>query len=344
MKDWELNKTKYLEEFPMKLHTTLLASATAATVLSLSMTMPALAEIPETTIQIAHVYNPGNIWFETADKFAKGVEAASDGKVTVNIAPGGTTGTWQEAIEALQIGTNNVVLESIGTLDRYDPLPGIEAFPYLIRDLDHFKKVYYGDIGGEFADEVAERTGFKIVGAGYRGARKLSANKKVEKPEDLKGLKLRVPPLKMYRRTWELLDASPVPMPALEIYTGLQQGVIDGQENPLEVIYTFKWYEHQPYVMNTDHVIGAMTFIFDANWFSSQPEELQAILVEQGERAMLWATDQMVAKEDEYAKMLEENGVEIVTPDMEAFRATVAPIKDEFPELKEWVERINAVQ
>ena len=122
----------------MKLYTTLLASATAATVLSLSVAMPALAEIPETTIQIAHVYNPGNIWYETADNFAKGIEAATDGKVTVNIAPGGTTGTWQEAIEALQIGTNNVVLESIGTLDRYAPLPGIDASPYLIRYPDHF--------------------------------------------------------------------------------------------------------------------------------------------------------------------------------------------------------------
>ncbi len=328
----------------MKLHTALSTSAVVAASLSLASLEAARAEIPDTTIQIAHVYNPGNIWFETAQHYADGIKEASGGKVTVNIAPGGTTGTWQEAIEALQIGTNNIVLESIGTLDRYDPLPGIEAFPYLIRDLDHFKKVYYGDMGGELADEIEQRTGFKIIGAGYRGSRKLSANKKVMTPDDLKGLKLRVPPLKMYRRTWELLGASPVPMPALEIYTALQQGVIDGQENPLEVIYTFKWYEHQPYVMNTDHVIGAMTFIFDANWFNSQPKELQDILVEQGEKAMLWATEQMVAKEDEYEKLLKENGVEIVTPDMEAFRAAVAPIKDEFPELKEWVERINAVQ
>jgi TRAP-type transport system periplasmic protein len=328
----------------MKIQNTFAMAATAAAVMTVVAALPAAAEIPDMTIQIAHVYNPGNIWFDTAQRFADGIEADTGGKVKVNIAPGGTTGTWQEAIEALQIGTNNVVLESIGTLDRYDPLPGIEAFPYLIRDLDHFKKVYYGDIGAQLSGEIEKRTGFKIVGAGYRGSRKLSANKKVMTPDDLKGLKLRVPPLKMYRRTWELLGASPVPMPALEIYTALQQGVIDGQENPLEVIYTFKWYEHQPYVMNTDHVIGAMTFIFDAKWFNSQPEELQKILIDEGQKAMLWATDQMVAKEDEYRKLLEQNGVEVVTPDMAAFRAAVAPIKDEFPELKEWVEKINAVQ
>jgi tripartite ATP-independent transporter DctP family solute receptor len=328
----------------MTLHRTLTATAAAALALAFASPGPASAEIPETTLQIAHVYNPGNIWHDTAERYAEAIKERTGGKVTVNIAPGGTTGNWQESIEALQIGTNDIVLESIGTLDRYDPLPGIEAFPYLVRDLDHFKKVYYGPMGGELFDAIEAATGFKIVGAGYRGGRKLSANRKVVSLDDLKGLKLRVPPLKMYRRTWELLGASPVPMPSTEIYTGLQQGVIDGQENPFEVIWTFKFYEHQPYVMETNHVIGAMTFIFDANRFNSFPPELQQILVEEGEKAMLWGTEQMLAKEDQYRADLRGAGVEIVEPDMEAFRAAVAPIKEDFPELADWVEKINSVE
>lgn len=302
------------------------------------------AEISEMTLQVAAIYEPGNLWHQATERYLDAVTERTGGKVTFNLAHSGMTGTWQEAIEALQLGTNDIVIESIGTLDRYDPLPGIEAFPYLIRDLDHFRKVYYGPMGGELFDAIEEKTGFRIVGAGYRGARKLSASRAVASLEELQGLKLRVPPLKMYRRTWELLGASPVPMPFLEVFTSLQQGVIDGQENPLELIESKKLDEVQSHVMATDHVIGAMTFIFDANRFNSFDPELQKILQEEGDKAMLWATEEMVRKEDSYRDKLKERGMTFVQPDLGPFREAVAPIKEEFPELKEWVERINAVQ
>jgi TRAP-type transport system periplasmic protein len=318
--------------------------ATAACVSVVAFPAIASAEITEKRLQFAHVYPEGNIWNQTTERFAAAITERTGGKVTVSIAAGGTTGSWEESIEALQIGTNDVVLESIGTLDRYDPLPGVEAFPYLIRDLDHFRAVYYGPVGEAFSDEVAERTGFKIVGAGYRGARKLSANRAVESVEDLAGLRLRVPPLRMYTRTWELLGASAVPMPATEIFTALQQGVIDGQENPLEFIHSFRFYEVQSHVMDTDHVIGAMTFIFDKARFDSFSPELQEILIEEGRNAMLWGTEQMVEREGEYRRMLEAEGVTLISPDLAPFREALVPIREEFPGLAEWVERFEAVE
>jgi tripartite ATP-independent transporter DctP family solute receptor len=318
--------------------------ATAACVSIVAFPAIASAEITEKRLQFAHVYPEGNIWNQTTERFAAAITERTGGKVTVSIAAGGTTGSWEESIEALQIGTNDMVLESIGTLDRYDPLPGVEAFPYLIRDLDHFRAVYYGPVGEDFSDEVAERTGFKIVGAGYRGARKLSANRAVESVEDLAGLRLRVPPLRMYTRTWELLGASAVPMPATEIFTALQQGVIDGQENPLEFIHSFRFYEVQSHVMDTDHVIGAMTFIFDQGRFDSFSPELQEILIEEGRNAMLWGTEQMVERESEYRRMLEAEGVTLISPDLAPFREALVPIREEFPDLAEWVERFEAVE
>lgn len=306
--------------------------------------LPASAEFEQRVINAAHVYPPGNIWYEATERFGNAVAERTGGKVTFQIAHSGSTGSWDQAIEALQIGTNDVVLESIGTLDRYDPLPGVEAFPYLVRDIDHFRAIYYGDVGAEFMDEVAEKTGFRIVGAGYRGARKLSANRAVNSVEELAGLKLRVPPLRMYRQTWEYLGASPVPMPSTEIFTGLQQGIIDGQENPIEYIATGKLNEVQTHVMNTDHVIGAMTFIFDQGRFESYPPELQEVLIEEGRNAMLWATEQVMAKEDQYARELEGLGVTIISPDLAAFRERVAPISSEFPELADWVAKFQGVQ
>lgn len=319
-------------------------TAMAASVALVALSPAASAQIEERELQFAHVYPEGNIWAETTQRFADAISERTDGNVTVSIAGGGTTGSWEESIEALQIGTNDVVLESIGTLDRYDPLPGVEAFPYLIRDLDHFRAVYYGPVGEEFSDEVAERTGFKIVGAGYRGARKLSAVRAVENLDDLQGLRLRVPPLRMYRRTWELLGASAVPMPAIEIFTALQQGVIEGQENPLELIHSFRFHEVQSHVMHTDHVIGAMTFIFDQANFDTYSPELQELLVEEGRNAMLWGTERMVEREAEYQRMLEEEGITFVSPDLEAFREALVPIRDEFPELADWVARFEAVE
>jgi len=317
----------------------------ALAVASLSMTsLAAATEFEERVLHAAYVYPPGTIWHDTTVRFAEAVAERTGGKVTFQIAHSGMTGSWEHLIEGLQIGTNDIVLESIGTLDRYDPLPGVEAFPYLVRDLDHFNAIYYGEVGAAFMDEVSKRTGFRIIGAGYRGARKLSANRAIESVEDLAGLRLRVPPLRMYRQTWEYLGASPTPMPATEIYTGLQQGIIDGQENPLEFIDSMNVYEVQSHIMNTDHVIGAMTFIFDQARFDSYQPELQEILIEEGQAAMKWGSQRMLEMENDYIRTFEEAGVTIVSLDREPFRERVAPLAAEFPELAEWVERFQNVK
>jgi len=296
------------------------------------------------TLKMAHIYNPGNIWYDVAEDYAKRVEARSGGKIKIDIAHSGSTGDWPQSIEGLLIGTNDIVLQSVGTLDRYNTIAGIEAYPYLIRDIGHFKGVYYGPIGRELFDDIAKKTGFRIIGAGYRGARHMSSNKLVEKLDDLKGVKLRVPPLKMYRLTWEYLGASPVPMGVAELFTSLQQGVVDGQENPLEVIQDQKFYEVQKYVIETGHVLGAMTFIFSEAKFQSLPEETRKILIEEGEAAMLAGTERMVEMEAQYKKDLESKGLTFIPVNRAAFQAKLTPMTKDFPELADWVAKIQAVK
>lgn len=302
------------------------------------------AAVAQTTLKMAHIYTPGNIWYETAEAYARAVEEKSGGKVKIQIAHSGSTGDWPASIEGLKIGTNDIVLQSIGTLDRYNILPGIEAYPYLLRDVDHFKKVYYGPVGAEFMEEVAKKTSFRIIGAGYRGARWLTSNKPVAKLDDLKGLKLRVPPLKMYRMTWEYLGASPVPMGVAELFTSMQQGVVDGQENPLEIVESNKFYEVQKYAIDTRHVIGAMTWIFSDARFRKLPPDVQKLLQEEGERAMLAATDRMIGLEGELKTKLEGRGMKFNEVDRDAFRAKLTPMSKEFPDLAPWVEKFQAVR
>ncbi len=298
------------------------------------------------TLKMAHVYSPGNIWYDAAAAYGKAVEERSGGKIKFQIAHSGTTGDWPQAIEALLIGTNDIVLQSIGTLDRYNIMAGIEAYPYMIRDIDHFKKVYYGKVGAELFDEVAAKTKFRIVGAGYRGARHLSTNARhrVASPDDLKGVKLRVPPLKMYRLTWEYLGASPVPMGVGELFTSLQQNVVDGQENPLELIQMMKFNEVQKHVTETAHVMGAMTFIFsDARW-RSFPEETRKILKEEGDKVMLASTERMIKDEAAIKRDLQGKGMEFVPINQPAWAAKLVPLAKDFPELAPWVEKIQAVK
>jgi TRAP-type transport system periplasmic protein len=298
----------------------------------------------QTVLKMAHIYTPGNIWFETAEAYAKAVEVRTGGKVKIQIAHSGSTGDWPASVEALKIGTNDIVLQSIGTLDRYNIIAGIEAYPYLVRDVGHFKKVYYGPMGVQLFDEIAAKTQFRIIGAGYRGARHMSSNKKVEKLDDLKGVKLRVPPLKMYRMTWEVLGASATPMGVAELFTSMQNGVVDGQENPLEALEQFKFYEVQKYVVETAHVMGAMTFIFHDPKFKSLPADLQVVLKEEGEKVMLSATDRMVGMESELKTRLQAKGMTFIKVDTAAFQAKLKPLAKEFPELSGWVDKIQSVK
>jgi len=327
----------------MRLHGILraLGATAAASLLAVATAPGAMAQT--TVLKMAHIYTPGNIWYDAAEAYAKAVEEKSGGKVRIQIAHSGSTGDWPSSIEGLKIGTNDIVLQSIGTLDRYNILPGIEAWPYLLRDVDHFKKVYYGPVGAEFMEEVAKKSSFRIIGAGYRGARWLTSNKPVEKVDDLKGVKLRVPPLKMYRMTWDLLGASTVPMGVSELFTSMQQGVVDGQENPLEVVESMKYYEVQKHAIDTRHVIGAMTWIFSDARFKRLPAEVQTLLKEEGERVMLEATDRMIGLEGELKKKLEGHGMKFNEVDRQAFAAKLEPMGKEFPDLAPWVEKFRAV-
>lgn len=312
--------------------------------MGLPLAAQAQAQTKPLTLKMAHIYAPENIWYETAEAYAKAVDQASGGKVKIQIAASGTTGDWPASIEALKIGTNDIVLQSVGTLDRYNTIAGIEAYPYLVRDVEHFKRVYYGPMGTELFDEIAAKTRYRIIGAGYRGARQLSSNKAVHNVAELKGLKLRVPPLKMYRSTWEYLGASPVPMGVAELFTSLQQGVVDGQENPLELIEGQKFNEVQKYIIETGHVIGAMTFIFSDPRFKSLPPEVQKILKDEGEKVMLAATDRMVSLEGEIKKRLQAKGMQFIEVDTGPFRERLKPMVKDFPELADWVQKIQAVK
>lgn len=295
-------------------------------------------------LQAATIAPPDNLWAKVGDRYAEAVKERTDGKVIIDMSYSGALGNAEETIEGLQYGTTDIVIQEVGQLDGYDPLAGLGSYPYLIRDYDHFNYVMNeSSVGQDFHDELEERTGFKLVGAGFRGPREMASTKEINTPEDLAGLKMRVPNQKMFRLTWETLGANPTPMPSLEVYTALQQGIIDAAENPLEAQIRSKYYEAVPYVIMTDHVNAYYTFLYDSNYFHSLSEETQGILTEEGEKAMAWASEQINSSLSDYKEKLEAEGATLVYPDVQAFRNKLEPMKKEFPEsFQRWIEKFQS--
>lgn len=297
--------------------------------------------VENATLQLATIASPDNLWYEVSQRFAEGVSERTDGNVQIEIAHSGTTGSVRESVEALQLGANDIVQTVMASLEAYDDIAAIESYPYLFKDAEHFLEVFSSELGDELLQEISNKTGFTLVGAGYRGARQMASTKPVESVEDLDGLKMRVPEIAIFRKTWESLGASPVPMSSSEVYTGLQQGIIDAVENPLEAHLRSRYHEAADYVVMTSHVHSAYTFLFDNNRFESFSPELQEILREEGEEAMEWGSQESLKQIAEYESELESLGVTILRPDLEEFREKITPLADDFPELKPWVERLS---
>ncbi|MDR3265522.1 MAG: TRAP transporter substrate-binding protein [Synergistaceae bacterium] len=277
-------------------------------------------------------------------KLAELVEKKTNGAAKIEVFSGGTLGDWRVTIEGLKPGIVNIVIESVGTIEPYTKYAAVDPFPYLYRDIEHFRKVWYSDTGASLLDRIGRDGGFKLLGAQYRGARYVTSKKKFTNLDELKGLKIRAPQLKMYLRTWELLGAAPTPMAATEIYTGLQQGTVDAQENPLDYDYSNAFYEVCPFLIETRHVFSNDVFIIDLAYFDNLPKEIQDALVEAANEVGAWRTNFSTEQEAEYVKKFQEKGVEVVPIDTAPMREKVKDIIDSFPDLKEIVAEIQGVK
>ena len=177
----------------------------------------------ETTLRLAHAYAVDGVVDQVMKRFSARVSELSDGKMKVEVYSGGVLGTWREALEAMSFGTVDMVAESLGTLESYTKLAGLEGAPYLYRDSKHFYTVWESPVGKQVINTIADQSGRRLITVMWRGARQLATVKPVEKLGDLKGLKIRVPTEDTYVKTWQALGASPTPMSLSEVYTALQQ-------------------------------------------------------------------------------------------------------------------------
>lgn len=286
------------------------------------------------TLKVGHTLSETSHYQEGMIKFKELLEEKSNGKFEVEIFPNGALGGEREMVEGLQIGTVDLVLTSTGPMSGFVPEVTVVDLPFLFRDADHAHKVLDGEIGdGLFAK--LEESGLKGLAWWENGFRNVTNNvRPIEKPEDLQGLKIRTMENDIHMESFKQLGADPTPMAFPELFTALQQGVVDGEENPVPVIMSSRFYEVQKYLTMTRHFYNPSMLLISKSKFEGYPEELQTALVEAAKEAGVYERQVVADMEKQYISELSEKGMEVIEqPNIEPFIEAVQPVYDKYSDV-----------
>ena len=276
-------------------------------------------ESPEIILKFGHQGNEQDIWHRSALHFALTLDSLSGGRIETRVYPSEQLGGELDMIRSIRAG----IAEMTITAESMQNWAGITAFmavPYLIRDSDHLRKVVEGDIGTEIAEEMISTIGLRPIGYFERGPRHLTSNRPVLSPDDLGGMVLRVPNVPLFVRVWQALGAKPTPMTFSEVFTALQQGTVEAQENPFALIYSAGFYEVQRYLNLTGHVTGWTYVVIGERQFRGLPADLQGNVLEAGKAMQQYHQREFEKQEVLLRRQLEERGMIFIQPDKEAFR------------------------
>ncbi len=304
----------------------LLRLAAAAVVASLLIAaLPAQAQ---RTLRVATLQGAAQPSYKGLVRMAELVQQRSNGALRIQVFGDGQLGTEQESIEGVQLGTIDMFMGSAGSVGRF--LPRLEAFahPYVWRDNAHLLKVARGPIGDELSAELQKKAGIRILDQGWIfGQRHLTTKQtEVKKPADMARLKIRVQPTGIYLDTIKAMGGNPTPMDFKEVYTSMQTGVIDGQENPLNVIATRAFYEVQGYLVLTGHITQNQAVLISDKSYQALTPEQQKILVAAAREAGDYQNQVLVDDEKGQLELVKSKGMKVVTPDVAAFRAATADV------------------
>lgn len=268
--------------------------------------------------------SPGVHYVDAMYKMKEYVETTSNGNITLIIHDSGSLMTQEAEIDAVARGTLDMMFSTPFLIS--DQMPSLTLFTqaYLFKNQAHMRAVMDGEIGQQVVEEVASKLGVRWLSALYCGARHLNLRDigiEVHKPEDLAGVNLRMPNSSAWLFMGKALGANPTPMTFGEIYTGLQTGAIDGQDNPLATTRAQKWYEVTHYIVLTGHVIEPMCIGINEKKWQSLSEEQRKIMSEGIAVATEYADSNNLASEQANIDFFREQGLEIINPDVDAFMA-----------------------
>jgi tripartite ATP-independent transporter DctP family solute receptor len=286
----------------------------------------------QTELKFGHVGNPGSLFEASANEFAERANAKFEEQgLDYRVAVFGSSqlGTDEELMQKLRLGTVDLALPSTVMSSTVDAF-GVFEMPYLVKDREHMKRIEE-EIFWPALAPLAEEQGYEILAVWENGFRHITNNvRPIETPEDLQGIKLRVPSGEWRVKMFQAYDANPTPMAFAEVFTALQTGVIDGQENPFAQIWSAKFQEVQDYLSLTGHVYTPAYVTAGKQKFESLPPEVQQVLEETAKETQAFVYETAAALENDLLDKLKQGGIQVNEADKDAFIAASQPIYDEF--------------
>jgi TRAP-type transport system periplasmic protein len=276
---------------------------------------------------IASVYPPNSPLDLGLNKLKETLAEQTGGRVDIRIHRGGAMGDEKQTFEMLSQGSVEFGALGSGDISAFFPKYFISEVPYMFSSQEDFWKFWNGP-GKELSALMEKQRGVRTDGVIYRGARYLTSNTPVNTVADVKGLKMRLPPIKAWFRVWESLGAVPSTIAFSEVYMALKTGVVAAQENPPETILAYKMYEAQKYLIATEHVYGAARILSSASWWATLSKDDQALFTKALQEATAFANDITKNGDAEMVKKLQEAGMTLVTVDKNAFKEAVKPVVD----------------
>jgi len=296
-----------------------LTAAVAAAVLGLGA-----AQAAEVTLKLGHLANKDDIWNKASLYFGEQVSKLSDGRIEVKVYPNETLGKEMDLINGMQLGTVEMTITG-ESLQNWAPKAALLAVPYAYSTLEQMDKVASGPIGKDIEKQIVEKAKIRPIAYFARGPRNLTSNRPIKTPDDLDGLKMRVPNVPLFVDVWRALGANPVPMAFSEVFTSLQNGTIDAQENPLALIKSASFAEVQKYVNLTQHVRSWIYLTISEKTFEGLSEDDQAVILEAGKKTQEYERQLFLKDEEQLRNDLEKAGMTFVEVDQAAFKEKAKP-------------------
>ena len=258
---------------------------------------------------------------------------------------------FKQGTELVALQRGNLEMGNIAPQDVSNQVPewSILTSAYLFRDAGHLKTFFDSEPGEEMKKLAEDKLGIRVLGPTFFGTRQvgLKGTKKIATPADMAGIKLRMPGGDSWQFLGQALGANPTPMAYAEVYTGLQTGAIDGQDNPLPNVQNMKFYEVMQQIVLTSHLVGFDLLVISSRaWNEMTPEQREKVQAA-ADKAIAWSTAEHLKREEELAASFKEMGLDVYVPDVDAFRAHAQKMYLESDLAKSWpaglVDKINAL-
>ncbi|HET7668849.1 MAG TPA: TRAP transporter substrate-binding protein DctP [Burkholderiales bacterium] len=328
----------------MNRRTAIQAGAALAAATALPLSFPARGQAKP--LRFAAVFSDKDIRADMIRMLAKEVER--DFKLEPFYA--GTL--FKQGTELVALQRDNLELGNIAPQDFSKQIPAwsILTSAYLFRDANHLERFWSGELGAQFKKQAEDQLKVKVLGPTFFGTRQvgLKPKKKISTPADLAGIKLRMPPGDAWQLLGRSIGANPTPMAYAEVYTGLQTGAIDGQDNPLPNVQNMKFYEVMSQIVLTSHLVGYDLLTMNLKAWNGMSAAQQKSFQAAVDKSIKWSADEHLKREAELADGFKKQGLEVYAPDVNAFRAHAQKVYLASDEAKEWpkgmLEKINALK